>query len=89
MKKLINEWVLIFTIFGILSLAIIFQMWYIYKIKSELKLFQSKEHVIITHVEILGSKYSTLTDTVKVKCNDTTSKKIIRKQYSERGVLNW
>ena len=89
MKKIINEWGVIFGVFGILASLIIFQMWYIYTIKSELKMLQTKEHVIIAHVEILGNKYSTLTDTVRVKCNDTTSKNIIRKQYSERGVLNW
>ena len=89
MKKLINEWNLIFLVFGMLSIAIIVQMFYIYTIKSELKMFQTKEHVIITHVEIFGSKYSTITDTIKIKCNDTTSKEIIRKQYSERGALNW
>ena len=89
MKKIINEWGVIFGVFGILASVIIFQMWYIYTIKSELKMFQTKEHVIIAHVEILGSKYSTLTDTVRVKCNDSTSKKVIRKQYSERGALNW
>jgi hypothetical protein len=89
MKKLINEWNLIFLVFGMLSIAIIVQMFYIYTIKSELKMFQTKEHVIITHVEIFGSKYSTITDTIKIKCNDTTSKETIRKQYSERGALNW
>ena len=89
MKKIINEWSTIFGVFGILASVIIFQMWYIYTIKSELKMFQTKEHVIIAHIEILGRKYSTLTDTVRVKCNDSTSKKVIRKQYSERGALNW
>lgn len=79
----------IWIVFGFLSLAILIQMWYITKIKSELKLFTEKEHIIITHVEILGRNYSTLNDTIRIKCNDTTSKKIIRKQYSERGTLNW
>ncbi len=80
---------MIYITFGFLAICVIFQMWYIDKIKTELKFFTNKEHVIITHVEIHGKEYSTLTDTIKVKCNDTTSKKIIRKQYSERGVLNW
>lgn len=79
----------IWIVFGFLSLAILFQMWYITKIKSELKVFAEKEHIVITHVEILGRNYSTLNDTIRIKCNDTTSKKIIRKQYSERGTLNW
>lgn len=79
----------IWIVFGFLSLAILIQMWYINKIKSELKLFTEKEHIVITHVEILGRNYSTLNDTIRIKCNDTTSKKIIRKQYSERGTLNW
>ena len=89
MKKILNEWGVVFGVFGILATAIVFQMWYIYTIKSELKMFQTKQHTIITHIEILGSKYSTYTDTIQVKCNDSTSKNIIRKQYSERGVLNW
>ena len=79
----------IWIVFGFLSLAILIQMWYMTKIKSELKLFTEKEHIIITHVEMLGRNYSTLNDTIRIKCNDTTSKKIIRKQYSERGTLNW
>ncbi len=79
----------IWVVFGFLSLAILVQMWYIMELKSKLKVFAEKEHIVITHVEILGKRYSTLTDTVRVKCNDTTSKKIIRKQYSERGILNW
>jgi hypothetical protein len=80
---------ILYITFGFLASTILFQMWYITKIKSELKLFSEKEHIVITHVEILGNKYSDLTDTIKIKCNDTTSKKVIRKQYSERGVLNW
>lgn len=79
----------IWIAFGFMAVAIMFQMWYINKIKSELKLFTEKEHIIITYVEIHGRKYSTLTDTIRIKCNDTTSKKVIRKQYSERGTLNW
>ena len=80
---------ILFITFGFLAGCVIFQMWYISKIKSELKLFSEKEHVVITHVEILGNKYSNITDTIRIKCNDTLSKKVIRKQYSERGVLNW
>jgi hypothetical protein len=79
----------IWIAFGFMAVAILFQMWYITKIKSELKMFDEKEHVVITYVELHGNKYSTLTDTIRIKCNDTTSKKIIRKQYSVRGVLNW
>ena len=79
----------IWIVFGFLSLTILFQMWYITKIKSELKAFAEKEHIVITHVEILGRNYSTLNDTIRIKCNDTLSKKVIRKQYSERGILNW
>ena len=80
---------ILYITFGFLASAILFQMWYISKIKSELKLFSEKEHVVITHVEILGKQYSALNDTIRIKCNDTLSKKVIRKQYSERGVLNW
>lgn len=86
------EWLnrnILYITFGFLASCLLFQMWYIYKIKSELKLFTNKEHIVITHVEIQGSKYSTLTDTIRIKCNDTISKKTIRKQYSERGILNW
>lgn len=79
----------IWVAFGFMALAILFQMWYIGKIKSELKLFIEKEHIIINHVEISGNKYSTLTDTIRIKCNDVLSKKVIRKQYSERGILKW
>lgn len=79
----------IWIVFGFLSLTILIQMWYITKIKSELKVFTEKEHIVITHVEILGRNYSSLNDTIRIKCNDTLSKKVIRKQYSERGILNW
>ena len=86
MKKFLNEWNLIFLVFGILSIAIIVQMWYIYKIKSELKLFNEREHVIINYIEINKNTYS---DTIKIKCIDSTSNKLKRRQYSERGALNW
>jgi hypothetical protein len=79
----------IWVVFGFLSLAILFQMWYIMELKNKLRTFTEKEHIVITHVEILGRQYSALNDTIRIKCNDTTSKKIIRKQYSERGILNW
>ena len=88
-KRFINEWNMILAVYAVLMGAIMFQMWYITKIKSELKLFTEKEHIVITHVEILGKQYSALNDTIRIKCNDTLSKKIIRKQYSERGILNW
>lgn len=80
---------ILFIVYGFLASCILFQMWYIHKIKSELRLFNEKEHIIITHVELHNRKYSTLTDTIRIKCMDTTTKRIIRKQYSERGVLNW
>lgn len=79
----------IWIAFGFMAVCILFQTWYITKIKSELKLFANKEHTIIAYVELHGQKYTTLTDTIKVKCNDTTSNAIIRKQYSERGALKW
>lgn len=80
---------ILFITFGFMAFCIIIQMWHISKLKGELKLFTEKEHIVIAHIEILGKKYSDLTDTIRIKCNDTTSKKVIRKQYSDRGVLNW
>lgn len=42
-KRFINEWNAILVVYAILMGLIIFQMWYIGQIKSELKLF--KENV--------------------------------------------
>jgi len=42
-REFINEWNLILAVYGILMSTIMFQMWYIGEIKSELKLF--KENV--------------------------------------------
>jgi hypothetical protein len=39
-KRFINEWNLILAVYTVLMGAIGFQMWYITKIKSELKLFK-------------------------------------------------
>jgi hypothetical protein len=38
-KRFINEWNLILIVYAILMGTIMFQMWYINKIKAELKLF--------------------------------------------------
>lgn len=37
---------ILYITFGFLAACIVFQMWYITKIKSELKLFQQKEQVV-------------------------------------------
>ena len=37
---------ILYITFGFLAACIVFQMWYITQLKSELKLFQQKEQVI-------------------------------------------
>ena len=37
---------ILYITFGFLAACIVFQMWYIAKIKSELKLFQQKEYIV-------------------------------------------
>ena len=47
-KEFINEWNTILLVYLILIGLIIFQMWYIRLIKSELKLFKEKANVTNT-----------------------------------------
>jgi len=78
-KEFINEWNTILLVYLILIGLIIFQMWYIRLIKSELKLFQTKEHIVIEVIELEGHKYS---DTVRIKC-DTNRNRIIKKSIDK------
>jgi len=41
--KNFNEWTAIWIVFGLLGAAVLFQNYYILKLKSELKLFQKNE----------------------------------------------
>ena len=42
MKKWIKEWNLILAVYVILASAIVFQMYYIYQLKQEIKLFNNE-----------------------------------------------
>ncbi len=39
---------ILYVVYGFLALVILFQMWYIWEIKSELKLFKNKANVTNT-----------------------------------------
>jgi hypothetical protein len=69
---------ILFIVFGFLASCILFQMWYIWEIKEELKLFHTKEHIIIEVIELEGKRYS---DTVRIKC-DTNRNRIIKKSIN-------
>ena len=57
----------IWVAFGFMSVCILFQMWYISEIKSELKAFQQSEHVIIQKIKIGQKVYEG--DTLRIKHN--------------------
>ena len=69
----------IWITFGFMAVCIIFQMWYINEIKSELKLFEHKEHIVIEVIELEGNKY---TDTVRIKCDSNTNR-VIKKSIDK------
>ena len=66
---------ILFITYAFLACCVMFQMWYIMEIKSELKLFQKKEHIVIEVIELEGSKY---TDTVRIPCNENHNRKVER-----------
>ena len=66
---------ILFITFGFLASCILFQMWYIMEIKSELKLFHSKEHIVIEVIELEGHKYS---DTIRIPCKESHNRKVER-----------
>jgi hypothetical protein len=73
------KWVdrnILFIVFGFLAACILFQMWYIWEIKSELKLFHSKEHIVIEVIELKGQKY---TDTIKINCDSSVNRMVTKK----------
>ena len=39
-KIISNEWIMLWIVYGVMAAAILFQMFYIQHLKSELKLFQ-------------------------------------------------
>ncbi len=41
MKKWFNEWNVIIVVYAILASAIMFQMYYIYQLKQELKIYKN------------------------------------------------
>ena len=69
----------IWIAYGFMAFSILIQMWYINQLKSELKLFEHKEHVVIEVIELEGRKYS---DTIRIKC-DSSRNKIIKKSISK------
>jgi hypothetical protein len=69
----------IWIAFGFMAGCIVFQMWYIMEIKSELKLFHTKEHIVIEVIELEGHRYS---DTVRIKC-DGDKNRIIKKSIDK------
>lgn len=69
----------IWITFGFMAGCIVFQMWYINEIKSELKLFNHKEHIVIEVIELEGRKYS---DTVRIKCDENRNR-VIKKSIDK------
>lgn len=67
---------ILFITFGFLASCILFQMWYIWEIKSELKLFHSKEHIVIEVIELEGKRYA---DTIKIDCDSSVNRRITKK----------
>lgn len=67
---------ILFITFGFLASCILFQMWYIWEIKSELKLFHSKEHIVIEVIELEGKRYA---DTIKINCDSSVNRNITKK----------
>ena len=67
---------ILFIVFGFLAACILFQMWYIWEIKSELKLFHSKEHIVIEVIELEGKRYA---DTIKIDCDSSVNRRITKK----------
>ena len=67
---------ILYITFGFLASCILFQMWYIMEIKSELKLFHSKEHIVIEVIELKGQNY---TDTIKIDCDSSVNRRITKK----------
>lgn len=78
--KWIDENILYIT-FGFLAACILFQMWYIQDLKSELKLFNHKEHVVIEVIELEGKRYS---DTIKINCDSSVNRRITKKMSIDK-----
>ena len=66
---------ILYITFGFLAACIAFQMWYIQDLKSELKLFNQKEHIVIEVIELEGHKYQ---DTVRIHCAENHNRKVER-----------
>ena len=69
----------IWVAYGFLVFCVLIQMWYITKLKSELKLFNHKEHIVIEVIELEGHKY---TDTVRIQC-DSNRNRVIKKSIDK------
>ena len=69
----------IWVAFGFMCVCILFQMWYITKLKSELKMFKHKEHIVIEVIELEGRRYS---DTVRIQC-DSSRNRVIKKSIDK------
>lgn len=72
---------ILFITFGFLASCILFQMWYIWEIKSELKLFHSKEHIVIEVIELEGKRYA---DTIKIDCDSSVNRRITKKMSIDK-----
>ena len=57
----------IWVAYGFLVFCVLIQMWYITKLKSELKLFNEGEHVIIQKIKIGDKVWQG--DTLRIKHN--------------------
>jgi hypothetical protein len=71
-KRFINEWTMILVVYGCLVGLIGFQLWYTLKLKSELKLFQEQEHIVIQKVVI--GKDTISKDTLRINHNKINHK---------------
>lgn len=70
---------IIWITFGIMAVALMVQMIYIQQIKSELRLFNHKEHIVIEVIELEGRKYS---DTIRIPCDENRNR-IIKKSIDK------
>jgi hypothetical protein len=69
----------LYIVYGFLAMVILFQMWYIWEIKTQLRAFNGKEHIVIEVIELEGKRYS---DTVRIKC-DSNRNRVIKKSIDK------
>jgi hypothetical protein len=74
---------ILYVVYGFLAMVILFQMWYIWEIKSELKSFNQKEHIVIEVIELEGRRYS---DTIRISCGENKNRRVERTFVKQKGL---